>query len=325
MKIVFMGTPDFSRVSLEKIYNAGFDIVGVVTTPDRPAGRGMKLVESEVKKFAVEKGLTIFQPEKISKNDEFKDAIRALEPDLVIVVSYGVILPKSFLKIPKLGCINVHPSLLPKYRGSAPIQWAILNGDEETGVSIMYLDEGMDSGDVIKQQKVTIGEYETTGELWDRLSVIGADLLLECVKNIENGKEERYPQPEEFTLAPMLDKEMSKIDWKTKSVKEIKDLIRGLNPIMGCYNFIGGKKLKFWKSIIVTPEEYAESRGELESIDYDKATAGQIMLADSKKGLFIKAKDGILKMTEVQGENAKKMPTGDFLRGNKLNVGDILE
>ena len=325
MKIVFMGTPDFSRVSLEKIYNAGFDIVGVVTTPDRPAGRGMKLVESEVKKFAVEKGLTIFQPEKISKNDEFKDAIRALEPDLVIVVSYGVILPKSFLKIPKLGCINVHPSLLPKYRGSAPIQWAILNGDEETGVSIMYLDEGMDSGDVIKQQKVTIGEYETTGELWNRLSVIGADLLLECVKNIENGKEERYPQPEEFTLAPMLDKEMSKIDWKTKSVKEIKDLIRGLNPIMGCYNFIGGKKLKFWKSIIVTPEEYAESRGELESIDYDKATAGQIMLADSKKGLFIKAKDGILKMTEVQGENAKKMPTGDFLRGNKLNVGDILE
>ena len=325
MKIVFMGTPDFSRVSLEKIYNAGFDIVGVVTTPDRPAGRGMKLVESEVKKFAVEKGLTIFQPEKISKNDEFKDAIRALEPDLVIVVSYGVILPKSFLKIPKLGCINVHPSLLPKYRGSAPIQWAILNGDEETGVSIMYLDEGMDSGDVIKQQKVTIGEYETTGELWDRLSVIGADLLLECVKNIENGKEERYPQPEEFTLAPMLDKEMSKIDWKTKSVKEIKDLIRGLNPIMGCYNFIGGKKLKFWRSIIVTVEEYNASRGELESIDYDKATAGQIMLADSKKGLFIKAKDGIIKMTEVQGENAKKMPTGDFLRGNKLNIGDILE
>lgn len=325
MKIVFMGTPDFSRVSLEKIYNAGFDIVGVVTTPDRPAGRGMKLVESEVKKFAVEKGLTIFQPEKISKNDEFKDAIRALDPDLVIVVSYGVILPKSFLKIPKLGCINVHPSLLPKYRGSAPIQWAILNGDEETGVSIMYLDEGMDSGDIIKQQKVTIGEYETTGELWDRLSVIGADLLLECVKNIENGKEERYPQPEEFTLAPMLDKEMSKIDWKTKSVKEIKDLIRGLNPIMGCYNFIGGKKLKFWRSIIVTVEEYNASRGELESIDYDKATAGQIMLADSKKGLFIKAKDGILKMTEVQGENAKKMPTGDFLRGNKLNIGDILE
>jgi len=325
LKIVFMGTPDFSRVSLEKIYNAGFDIVGVVTTPDRPAGRGMKLVESEVKKFAVEKGLTIFQPEKISKNDEFKDAIRALDPDLVIVVSYGVILPKSFLKIPKLGCINVHPSLLPKYRGSAPIQWAILNGDEETGVSIMYLDEGMDSGDVIKQQKVTIGEYETTGELWDRLSVIGADLLLECVKNIENGKEERYPQPEEFTLAPMLDKEMSKIDWKTKSVKEIKDLIRGLNPIMGCYNFIGGKKLKFWRSIIVTVEEYNASRGELESIDYDKATAGQILLADSKKGLFIKAKDGILKMTEVQGENAKKMPTGDFLRGNKLNIGDILE
>ena len=325
MKIVFMGTPDFSRVSLEKIYNAGFDIVGVVTTPDRPAGRGMKLVESEVKKFAVEKGLTIFQPEKISKNDEFKDAIRALEPDLVIVVSYGVILPKSFLKIPKLGCINVHPSLLPKYRGSAPIQWAILNGDEETGVSIMYLDEGMDSGDVIKQQKVTIGEYETTGELWDRLSVIGADLLLECVKNIENGKEERYPQPEEFTLAPMLDKEMSKIDWNAKSVREIKDLIRGLNPIMGCYNFIGGKKLKFWRAIIVTPEEYDVSRGELESLDYDKATAGQIMLADSKKGLFIKAKDGILKMTEVQGENAKKMPTGDFLRGNKLNIGDILE
>lgn len=326
MKIVFMGTPDFSRESLDKIYSAGYDIVGVVTTPDRPAGRGMKLVESEVKKYATEKGLKVFQPEKISKNDEFKDAIRALEPDLVIVVSYGVILPKSFLKIPKLGCINVHPSLLPKYRGSAPIQWAVLNGDEETGVSIMYLDEGMDSGDVIKQEKVKIDENETTGELWDRLSKIGADLLLEVVKNIENGKEERYPQPEEFTLAPMIEKEMSKIDWNEKSAKQIKDLIRGLNPIMGCYNYVGGKKIKFWRSMLSSEEEYkAASENVAESVQIEKAIPGQIMLADPKKGLFIKAKDGIIKITEIQGENAKKMPTGDFLRGNKIKVGDILE
>lgn len=247
MKILFMGTPDFARESLDKLYCAGYDICGVVTTPDRPAGRGMKLISSPVKEYANQKNLKLFQPEKIANNVEFKDEIKKLEPDLVCVVSYGIILPKSFLNIPQLGCINVHPSLLPKYRGPAPIQWAILNGDKETGISIMYLNEKMDAGDIIVQEKVEIDDEETTGELWNRLSTIGANLLLESVRKIEKNEVERKPQPDEFTLAPMLNKEMAKIDWNIKSSFDIKNLVRGLNPIMGTFTFLNGKKLSFGK------------------------------------------------------------------------------
>ena len=185
MKILFMGTPDFARESLDELYKAGYEICGVVTVPDRPAGRGMKMIASPVKEYALEKNLKLFQPEKITNNTEFKDEIRNLNPDLVCVVSYGVILPKSFLKIPPLGCINVHPSMLPKYRGSAPIQWAILNGDKKTGVTIMYLNEQMDAGDIITQEEVDIDDDETTGELWNRLSTVGAKLLLKSVEDIE--------------------------------------------------------------------------------------------------------------------------------------------
>ena len=314
MRILFMGTPDFARESLNKLYESGFEICGVVTTPDRPAGRGMKLVASPVKEYALEKNLKVFQPEKISKNDEFKDEIRALEPDLVVVVSYGIILPKSFLKIPKLGCINVHPSMLPKYRGSAPIQWAILNGDKTTGVTIMYLDEGMDSGDIIKQKEVEIDPDETTGDLWNRLSIIGSELLLECVNNIKNGIIERTPQPEEYTLAPMLEKTMSKIDW-TKSAQEIKNLVRGLNPIMGTYSLLNDKKIKIWKIQILPVEEN----------EYKDKVPGTVLLSDEKNGLYIKAKDGIISVLEIQGENAKKMSINDFLRGNKISIGERFE
>ena len=212
-----MGTPDISKEALENIYNAGFEIVGVVTQPDRPSGRGMKVIYSPVKEYALEKGFKIFQPEKISKNDEFKDEIRALDVDLVVVVSYGVILPKSFINIPKLGCVNLHPSMLPKYRGPAPIQWAILNGDEKTGVTIMYINEKMDAGDIIVQEEVEIDPDETTGDLWARLSKIGARMLVESIKKIEDGTVSRTPQPEEFTLAPFLDKEMSKINYEEKT------------------------------------------------------------------------------------------------------------
>lgn len=314
MKILFMGTPDFARESLDKLYNEGYEICGVVTTPDRPAGRGMKLVASPVKEYAIQNNLKLFQPEKISKNDEFKDEIKEINPDLVVVVSYGVILPKSFLKIPKLGCINVHPSLLPKYRGSAPIQWAILNGDKTTGVTIMYLDEGMDSGDIIKQKEVEIGENETTGELWNRLSGIGANLLLECVNNIDKGIIERTPQPTEYTLAPMLEKSMSKINWSEKTSKEIQNLVRGLNPIMGTYSILNGKKIKFWKVVQINNEELQKN-----------ANPGTVILADAKIGLYIKTLDGIISVLEIQGENSKKMNIGDFLRGNKIEIGDKFE
>ena len=322
MKILFMGTPDFARESLDNLYKAGFEICGVVTQPDRPSGRGMKLVASPVKEYAIEKGLKLFQPEKISNNDEFKNEIKELAPDLVCVVSYGVILPKSFLKIPPLGCINVHPSMLPKYRGPAPIQWAILNGDKETGVSIMYLDSGMDSGDIILQEKVEIGDDETTGELWNRLSGIGARLLTKVVTDISNGIIERTPQPEEFVLAPMLDKEMSKINWQEKTANEIKNLVRGLNPIMGTYTFLNGKKVKMWKVQIVSDDELQEKYS-IENINDLKP--GTVVLANEKQGLFIKTIDGTISVLEIQGENAKRMPIGDFLRGNKIEAGEIFE
>lgn len=323
MKILFMGTPDFAKESLENLYNKGYEICGVVTQPDRPSGRGMKLIPSPVKEFAIDKNLKLFQPEKITNNTEFKEEIKSLNPDLVCVVSYGVILPKSFLKIPKYGCINVHPSMLPKYRGSAPIQWAILNGDKTTGVTIMYLNEQMDAGDIIIQKEVEIGEDETTGELWDRLSKIGADLLVDVANQIENGIAKRVPQSDDYTLAPMLSKDMAKINWNEKSAIEIKNLVRGLNPIMGTYSFLKGKKVKFWRVQKYSYEEY--SKLDEEKHDFENISNGQVLLSDSKKGLYIKAKDGIISVLEIQGENAKRMNIGDFLRGNKIEKNDIFE
>lgn len=325
MKILFMGTPDIARESLDNLYNAGFEICGVVTAPDRPAGRGMKIISSPVKEYAIEKNLKVFQPEKIVNNNEFKDEIRSLNPDLVCVVAYGVILPKSFLKIPPLGCINLHPSMLPNYRGPAPIQWAILNGDKKTGVTIMYLNEKMDAGDIIAQKEVEIDEDETTGDLWNRLSELGAKLLLQVVNNIAKGKIERTPQPEEFTLAPMLNKEMAKIEWQKQDAIQIKNLVRGLNPIMGTYAFLKNKKIKFWKVQKLNEDEYYEIANNIEHLNYKNEENGVVLLANEKKGLFIKAENGIISVLEIQGENAKRMNISDFLRGNNINIGEKFE
>ena len=209
LRVVFMGTPDFAQESLKCLVEAGYPILGVVTNPDKPKGRGMKMIASPVKQYALEKGLTVYQPEKVKNNVEFLDQIKKLQPDVICVVAYGKILPKELLEIPKLGCINVHGSLLPKYRGAAPIQWAVLNGDETTGITTMYMDVGMDTGDMILKKEVAIGEEETTGELWNRLSKIGGELLVETLKLIEEGKAPRTKQGEDFTLAPMLQKEMA--------------------------------------------------------------------------------------------------------------------
>ena len=327
LRILFMGTPDFARESLEEVYNAGYEILGVVTNPDKPKGRGMKMVASPVKEFALEKGLTVYQPEKVRKNEEFIEKIKSLNPDVICVVAYGKILPKEILEIPKYGCINVHGSLLPKYRGAAPIQWAVLNGDKETGVTTMYMDVGMDTGDMILKEKVEIGEDETTGELWDRLSKIGGKLLVETLKQIEEGTAPREKQGEEFTMAPMLNKEMAKIDWKNKTANDIKNLVRGLNPIMGAYTFLDGKKIKFWKVQTLTENELLEKFQELEEYKYhlNKMQAGTVLFSDDKKGLFIKANGGILQVLEIQGENSKRMAVGDFLRGNPVGVGNMFE
>ncbi len=314
MNIIFMGTPDFARDSLEAIYNAGHHILAVVTNPDKPKGRGMKMIASPVKEFALEHNLPVYQPVSVKNNVEFIEQIKALQPDLICVVAYGKILPKEILDIPPYGCINVHASLLPQYRGAAPIQWAILNGDTITGITTMYMDIGMDTGDMILTKEVSIGENETTGELWDRLSKIGGELLSETIKQIELNMAPRIPQGNDFTMAPMLSKDMAKIDWNTKTSKEVKNLVRGLNPIMGAYTIYQGKKIKLWNIEIV------------DNIQLDQAQQpGQILIADDKQGLYIKTIDGVIKVLEIQGENAKRMSTQDFLRGNHMEVSTILE
>ena len=313
-----MGTPDFARESLEAIYNAGHNILGVVTNPDKPKGRGMKLIASPVKEYAIEKNLKIFQPEKVRKNEEFIEQIKELNPDVICVVAYGKILPKEILEIPRLGCINVHGSLLPKYRGAAPIQWAVLNGDKTTGITTMYMDVGMDTGDIILKQEVEIGEDETTGELWDRLSKIGGKLLVDTLKQVENGTAPREKQGDDFSVAPMLSKDMAKIDWENKSAQEIKNLVRGLNPIMGAYAFLNGSKIKFWKVDIAKNIGYDE-----DNIKIFKN--GTVLISDQKDGLFIKTEKGILSVLEIQGENAKRMSINDFLRGNQINEFEVFE
>ena len=339
MKIVFMGTPDFAKESLEAIYNSGNEVLAVVTNPDKAKGRGMKMIASPVKEFALEKNLKIYQPTKVRNNTEFIEEIKTLNPDLLCVVAYGKILPKELLDIPKYGAINVHGSLLPEYRGAAPIQWAVLNGDKKTGVTTMFMDIGMDTGDMILKEETIIGEDETTGELWDRLSKIGANLLVKTIKKIEAipDKENKTleeikklvgaeKQDKNFTLAPMLEKEMAKIDW-SKTSREIKNLVRGLNPIMGAYSFLNGKKIKFWKIDIMPIEELEKIFPELKEYEsrMKKLEPGTIAFADNKKGIFIKTGDSFIKVLELQGENSKKMDYKSFLNGNKLQAGEIFE
>lgn len=327
LNIVFMGTPDFAKESLKAIYEAGYNILAVVTNPDKPKGRGMKLIPSPVKEYALEKNLKIYQPLKVRNNIEFLDEIKNLKPDVICVVAYGKILPKELLDIPRLGCINVHGSLLPQYRGAAPIQWAVLNGDKETGITTMYMDVGMDTGDMVLKEKVEIGENETTGELWDRLSKIGANLLVKTLKQIEEGTAPREKQGENFTLAPMLSKEMAKINWDEMDAIKIKNLVRGLNPIMGAYSNLDGKKVKLWKVNVVSVNDLIKKFPELEEYTYRiKGLApGTVLFSDEKNGLYINANGGIIEVLEIQGENAKKMSINDYLRGNKIQAGSIFE
>ncbi len=386
MRIVFMGTPDFAKESLEAVYNSKNEVLAVVTNPDKPKGRGMKMIASPVKEFALEKKLKIYQPTKVRNNTEFIEEIKALNPDLLCVVAYGKILPKELLDIPRYGAINVHGSLLPEYRGAAPIQWAVLNGDKRTGITTMFMDIGMDTGDMILKEETEIGEDETTGELWDRLSKIGASLLVKTIEKIEKAKEQiereedqnkqektksvtnnnlksnncenmnnnlseknettqndycktnneilekvkkivgAEKQGENYTLAPMIEKEMAKIDWNKKS-KEIKNLVRGLNPIMGAYSFLNDKKIKFWKIDIMPIEELEKIFPEIKEYEgrMKKIEPGTIAFADNKKGIFIKTGDSFIKVLELQGENAKKMDYKNFLNGNKLQAGEIFE
>lgn len=328
LNIVFMGTPDFAEESLKKINESKHNVLAVVTTTDKPKGRGMKLQPTPVKEYALENNLKIYQPEKVRDNTEFIEEIRTINPDVICVVAYGKILPKELLEIPKYGCINVHPSLLPKYRGSTPIQTAIINGDKTTGVTTMYMDEELDSGDIILQEEIKIEDNQTAGEVWDILAQIGADLLVETLNQIENNTAPRKKQGEDYTITKMLDKSMSKIDWNNQTAVEIKNLTRGLNPIMGTYAMLNGKKIKFWNVDAISTDEFVDKYTDFKSYKQrleNEVTPGAIVYIDYKEAIYVKTKEGIIKVKEIQGENAKKMCTPDFLRGYKIETAETFE
>ena len=302
MRVVFMGTPDIAATCLKKILADGFNVVGVYTQPDRPKGRGMKLVASPVKQVAVDAGIPVFQPENF-REEQTVEALRALRPDICAVVAYGRILPQKVLDIPKFGCINIHASLLPSYRGSAPYQWAVLDGLKETGVTAMYLVREMDAGDIIDVSKTPIGENETAGELLDRLAVLGADLLSKTLSRFDAGEEvPRTPQDEsKVSYAPMLDKTMCPIDW-SKTAQQVHDHVRGLHPWPVATMELEGKLFKVHETRVVP------GSGE----------PGKI-LALNKTGLVIACGEGAVEIRSLQAEGGKRMAAPDYFRGHPLN------
>ena len=302
MRVVFMGTPDIAATCLKKILADGFDVVGVYTQPDRPKGRGMKLVQSPVKQIAQAAGIPVFQPESF-REEEAVQTLRNLEPDICAVVAYGRILPQKVLDVPKRGCINIHASVLPRYRGSAPYQWAVLDGLEETGVTAMYLCREMDAGDIIDVSKTPIGENETAGELLDRLAVLGADLLSKTLTRFQAGEVTATAQdPQGVSYAPMLDKSMCPIDW-TKTARQVHNHVRGLHPWPVATMTLQGKTVKVHKTRV------AEGAG----------TPGQI-LGLTKTGLLVACAEGAVEIRVLQAEGGKPMPAPDYFRGHPLNL-----
>ena len=300
MRVVFMGTPDIAATCLKRILADGFDVVGVYTQPDRPKGRGMKLVASPVKEVACAAGIPVFQPENF-REEETVEQLRQLEPDVCAVVAYGRILPQKVLDVPKYGCINIHASLLPRYRGSAPYQWAVLDGLTETGVTAMYLTREMDAGDIIGVSKTPIGENETAGELLDHLAVLGAELLSKTLTRFESGKVPAVPQdPSGVSFAPMLDKSMCPIDW-TKTAQQVHNHVRGLHPWPVATMELQGKTFK------VHATRLAEGSG----------NPGEI-LGLTKTGLRIACGEGAVEVISLQAEGGKRMAAADYFRGHPL-------
>ena len=300
MRVVFMGTPDIAATCLKKVLDDGFDVVGVWTQPDRPKGRGMKLVASPVKELALANNIPVFQPENF-RADEDVQALRDLNPDVVAVVAYGRILPQRVLDIPTKGCVNIHASILPEYRGSAPYQWAVLDGKKETGVTAQHMVREMDAGDIIDVAKTPIGENETAGELLDRLAVLGADLLSRTLTAFAEGTVTRTPQdPAGISFAPMLDKSMCPIDWN-KTAQQVHDQVRGLHPWPIATMELKGKKFKVHATRIV---EGAGQPGEI--------------LGLTKTGLKIACGEGAVEVISLQAEGGKRMAAPDYFRGHPL-------
>ena len=306
MKIIFMGTPDFAAASLEALIASRHEIQAVVTQPDKPKGRKGELTPSPVKVIAKREGIKVYQPLKV-RDEEFVKTLRAYNPDVMVVVAFGQIIPLSILKMPKYGCVNIHGSLLPKYRGAAPIQWAVLDGEKETGITTILMDEGIDTGDILLKKTIKIDADETSGSLFDKLMALGAKTILETLDELEKGNLTPTKQGESPTAyAKMLTKAMGLIDF-TKSAKELDCFVRGMNPWPSAYTLLAGKTLKLWKVRAV------EGGGK----------AGSVIDID-KESFTIACGEGAIEVLEVQLEGKKRMSAGDFLKGSSLNIGQEL-
>jgi methionyl-tRNA formyltransferase len=309
MRIVFMGTPDFSVPVLDALIEAGHEIAGVVTQPDKPKGRGKAVAMTPVKEKALEHGLSVYQPLKV-RTPEFVQVLRELKPDVMVVVAFGQILTKEVLDIPPLGCVNVHASLLPKYRGAAPIQWAVIDGEKETGVTTMMMDEGIDTGDMLEKEIVPIEDEETGDSLHDKLMAAGARLIVSTLKKIQDGTIERTPQTDEETCyARMLKKDMGDVDWSLDA-HAIERLVRGLNSWPGTYTKWNGKTVKIWKAKAVD-REYEGALGEAVYVD--------------KETILVKTGKGCLSLLELQPEGKKRMAADAFLRGYPVDLHTVFQ
>ena len=321
MRIVFMGTPDFSVPALKALVEAGHQVIAVVTQPDKPKGRGKEVQMTPVKIQAMEYGIPVYQPAKV-REASFVEVLQGLEADVYVVIAFGQILPKAVLELPKYGCINIHASLLPKYRGAAPIQWCVIDGERETGITTMMMDVGLDTGDMLEKTVIPIEEKETGGSLHDKLSMAGGDLILSTLKKLEEGTLVRTPQTDEGTCyAKMLTKSLGDIDWNQGAVS-IERLIRGLNPWPSAYTMWNGKTIKIWAADVIAGREAAEFLSE-SGVPAETGTAPGTVVCSDKRGLVVCTGGGLLSIRELQMEGKKRMDTPAFLRGYPIPAGDV--
>ncbi len=321
MRIVFMGTPDFSVPALKALVEAGHQVIAVVTQPDKPKGRGKEVQMTPVKIQAMEYGIPVYQPAKV-REASFVEVLKGLEADAYVVIAFGQILPKAVLELPKYGCINIHASLLPKYRGAAPIQWCVIDGERETGITTMMMDVGLDTGDMLEKAVIPIEEKETGGSLHDKLSMAGGDLILSTLKKLEEGTLVRTPQTDEGTCyAKMLTKSLGDIDWNQGAVS-IERLIRGLNPWPSAYTMWNGKTIKIWAADVIAGREAADFLSE-SGVPAETGTAPGTVVCSDKRGLVVCTGGGLLSIRELQMEGKKRMDTPAFLRGYPIPAGDM--
>ena len=321
MRIVFMGTPDFSVPALKALVEVGHQVIAVVTQPDKPKGRGKEVQMTPVKIQAMEYGIPVYQPAKV-REASFVEVLQGMEADVYVVIAFGQLLPKAVLELPKYGCINIHASLLPKYRGAAPIQWCVIDGERETGITTMMMDVGLDTGDMLEKTVIPIEEKETGGSLHDKLSLAGGALILSTLKKLEEGTLVRTPQTDEGTCyAKMLTKSLGDIDWNQSAVS-IERLIRGLNPWPSAYTLWNGKTIKIWSADVTTSREAAAFLSESGVPSETGITPGTVVCSD-KHSLVVFTGDGLLSVRELQMEGKKRMDTPAFLRGYPIPEGDV--